>query len=163
MKILKRKFATILIAIFLMLSMAASSMLIPNAGAQSGTTWITYSYCAVSPDPVGVGQTINVNFWVDTPAPGNALWNNLQVIVTDPNGVKTTLGPFTSDLTGGTHTPYVPATVGNYTFQFIFPGQNATSGSYSLPSNATTTDTVVITNHRFPSDPVSNKLLDTTH
>jgi len=64
------------------------------------------------------------------------------VIVTDPNGVKTPLGPFTSDLTGGTHTTFVPTTTGNYTFEFIFPGQVVADGSCWLPSNATATDTV---------------------
>jgi len=79
MRIVKNKPIAIVIAIFLMLSMTASSMLIPNAKAASVTTWITYSYSAVSPDPIGVGQTINVNFWVDTPAPGfGSVWNNLQ-------------------------------------------------------------------------------------
>ncbi len=146
----------ILLSMLLMLSMTASLMLIPNARAISDTTWITYSYCAVSPNPIGVGQTINVNFWVDSPAPGfGSVWNNLKVIVTDPNGDKTTLGPFTSDLTGGTHTTYVPATVGNYTFQFIFPGQTAVDGSYWEPSNATATDTVQSTPITgFPTTPL---------
>ena len=35
----------------------------------------------------------------------------------------TTLGPFISDDTGGTHTQYTPTEVGAYTFQMSFPGQ----------------------------------------
>jgi hypothetical protein len=47
----------------------------------------------------------------------------MTVLVTKPDGTTTTLGPFTSDDTGGTSTTYVPATTGNYTFQMTFPGQ----------------------------------------
>jgi outer membrane protein assembly factor BamB len=61
----------------------------------------------------------------------------MTVVVTLPGGTKTTLGPFTSDDTGGTYTTYVPATTGNYSFQFMFGGYTiqdtnpATPGTHS--------------------------------
>ncbi len=132
MKTLKNKIAAITISIFFIISMTASLMLIPNANAQTlapGKIDIpTYSYIVVAPNPAGVGQTINVDFWVDQPPPtasGNYgdRWQNLNVKVTDPNGDTQTLGPFISDDTGGTHTDFTPTTTGNYTFQMTFSGQ----------------------------------------
>ena len=73
----------------------------------------TFSFCSVSPNPIGVGQSVNVNFWVGQPPPTASgqfgdRWANLTVIVTKPDGNKETLGPFTSDATGGSHTTYTP-------------------------------------------------------
>jgi outer membrane protein assembly factor BamB len=83
---------------------------------------------------VGVGQTVNVNFWVNTPPPTQIgfygdRWQNLTVQVTKPDGTKTTLGPYPSDTTGGTFTTYTPTTVGNYTFQAFFGGQTLTNAN----------------------------------
>ncbi|NLF87537.1 hypothetical protein GX563_01800 [Candidatus Bathyarchaeota archaeon] len=88
----------------------------------------TYSFIVVSPNPIGVGQTINVNFWLGSPPPTASAqygdrWTNLTVKVTHPDGTIETLGPFASDATGGTVTRYTPTVVGNYTFQCIFLGE----------------------------------------
>jgi len=129
MKNTRIKTVTILIAMFLMLSMSASMILIPNAHAQTSALNIpTYSFCSVSPNPIGVGQTARVNFWVNLPPPTAAgqygdRWMDMKVKVTLPGGTTTSLGPFTSDDTGGSYTTYTPAQVGNYTFQMSFPGQ----------------------------------------
>ena len=42
-----------------------------------------------------------------------------------------TLGPFTSDDTGGTFTTYTPDAIGNYTFQMKFAGQTLAKASIS--------------------------------
>jgi len=129
MKIAKNKTTMILIAIFLTLSMSTSMILLPTANAHTPAWSIpTYSYCSVSPNPMGVGQTARVNFWVDIPPPSadsqyGDRWNNLTIVVTQPDGTTKTLGPFTSDDTGGTVTTYTPSSAGNYTFQMIFGGQ----------------------------------------
>ena len=66
MKKLKSKSMTILIAAFLMFSMAASTILIPSANAHSPPWQIpTYAYIVASPNPIGVGQTIQVYMWLD--------------------------------------------------------------------------------------------------
>jgi outer membrane protein assembly factor BamB len=125
MKTLKSKAMAILISMFFIISMGASMILLPNANATS--KYPTFSFISVSPNPVGVGQTLRVNFWVNQPPPTASAqygdrWTNMTVVVTKPDGTKQTLGPFTSDDTGGTHTDYVPTTVGNYSFQFFFGG-----------------------------------------
>ena len=156
MKLLKNKIAAITIALFFMLSMTASMMPLPTANAHT-PPWIipTYAFINVSPNPIGVGQEVFVNFWIDKPTQtANGFygdrWHNFTVTVTKPDGTTETLGPFTADDTGGTHTTYTPTTVGNYTFVFHFAGQSlvganpapsgsvnpTTIGDYYSPSNS---------------------------
>ena len=131
----------ILIAVILTVSIGASTTLLPSASAHSPPLNIpTYAFINVAPNPAGVGQAVNVGFWLDEPPPTASgpygdRWSNMTVKVTKPDGTTQTLGPFTSDDTGGTHTDYTPTEVGNYTFQMSFPGQtlagnNPASDSY---------------------------------
>jgi len=121
------KTKTSAIACFLMLTVTISIM--PSAfGHEPAWNIPTYAFCNVAPNPIGVGQQVNVNFWI-TMVPPTAMgiygdrWKNLTIKVTKPDGTTDTLGPFTSDATGGTHTTYTPETTGNYTFQMLFAGQ----------------------------------------
>ncbi|MGO8806804.1 MAG: hypothetical protein ACLQO7_09435, partial [Candidatus Bathyarchaeia archaeon] len=129
MQNLKGKSMAILIAAILTISIGASTSLLPSASAHSPPWNIpTYAYCNVAPNPAGLGQAVNVGFWLNTPPPtaGRTYgdrWGNMTVKVTLPDGTTTTLGPFTSDPTGGTHTEYTPTELGNYTFVFSWPGQ----------------------------------------
>jgi outer membrane protein assembly factor BamB len=142
MQISKKKTTTLVIAIFLMLSMSASTMLIPFTIAHSPPLNIpTFSFCSISPNPIGVGQTVNVNFWVGEPPPTASgqfgdRWQNMTVVVTHPDGTTEKLGPFTSDATGGSHSTYTPTVVGNYTFQMFFGGQ--TLAGNNLPAGTPT-------------------------
>jgi hypothetical protein len=141
MQNLKGKFMAILIAAILTASMGASTSLLSSASAHSPAWNIqTFSFCSVSPNPVGVGQTVNINFWVDLPpptasGPNGDRWTNMTVVVTQPDGTKVTLGPFVSDDTGGTHTTYIPLAAGNYTFQMIFAGQTLTGANNAAQTN----------------------------
>jgi len=129
MKFAKNKTIAIAIAIFLTLSMSASMMLVPTANAHTPPWQIaTMAFLNVAPNPIGVGQTLTVNFWLQMPPPTAGItygdrWENITVKVTLPDGTTTTLGPFASDDTGGTFTTYTPTQLGNYTFQMSFPGQ----------------------------------------
>jgi len=158
MQIAKNK--TIAIAILLMLSMTASMTLLPSANAHTPPWQIpTFAFINVAPNPAGVGQTVTVGFWIQVPPPTAQAqfgdrWAGFTVKVTKPDGTTETLGPFTSDATGGTSTRYTPSQLGNYTFVFSFPGQtlagnnlppgatNPMIGDYYEPSTAKTTLTV---------------------
>jgi PQQ-like domain len=116
----------IAIAIFLTFIMIAPMAMV-NAHVPAWNI-PTYSFIVVSPNPVGTGQTLNVNFWVNIPPPtANAQygdrWGNVTVKVTKPDGTTQTLGPFITDDTGGTFTTFTPTALGNYTFQMFFAGQ----------------------------------------
>jgi len=124
-----KKTFTILFAAILTISIGSSIGLIPPADAHD-PPWShpTYAFINVSPSPIGVGQMVYVNFWLQAPPPTATAgygdkWTNMTVVVTKPDGTKETLGPFTSDDTGGTSTRYTPSEVGEYTFQFVFLGE----------------------------------------
>ena len=177
MKTLKNKIAAITIAIFFMLSMTASMITAPvNAVtlAPGKISIATFAFINVAPNPIGVDQTVNVGMWLGEPPPTAGAqfgdrWQNYKVTVTLPDGSTTTLGPFTSDDTGGAHTSYTPSKAGNYSFVFSFPGQilaganpipgtppNSFVGDYYEPS---TSKTAVLTVQQQPiSAPPENPL-----
>ncbi|MBT0160456.1 hypothetical protein G4O51_10785 [Candidatus Bathyarchaeota archaeon A05DMB-2] len=80
------------------------------------------------PNPVGVGQEVlvwlGITDYVQNQSCG---WEGLTVTVTKPDGSTKILDNngkgFRTAATGSTGTVYVPATVGNYTFQTHFPQQ----------------------------------------
>ena len=112
----------------------------------------TYAYCNVAPNPAGLGQTVTVGMWVQIPPPTAAgtngdRWHGFELTITDPDGTVKTLGPFTSDATGGTYTTFTPDKLGNYTFVVYYPGEtlmgenranqnNAYIGDYFKPSTS---------------------------
>ena len=139
MNTLKNKIAAIVISTLMITVMGATFVLTPNAHAQPPFISIpTYSYVNVAPNPCGVGQTVTVNFWLAVPLVDIEDAVNITILVTKPSGTTLTLGPFTSDLTGGFFTTYTPTTTGNYTFQMIYGGQRMTvppyNGSLNEPS-----------------------------
>jgi len=126
----------ILIALLLTFSMTASMMLIPNASAHTPPWKIQlFAFINVAPNPAGIGQTVTVGFWLNEPpmTAGTIYGDRFQgmtVKVTKPDGTTQTLGPFTSDDTGGTSAHYTPTALGNYSFQMFYPGQTLTGGQY---------------------------------
>ena len=125
-----RKFFTA-IALILTLAMVTSIFAVPVANAHDPPWTVpTYAFISVEPNPVGVGQTVYVNFWIDKVPPTaeglwGSRWHDMQVTVTDPDGHTENLGSFDSDATGGAWTDYVPDQTGEYTFTFDFPTQTA--------------------------------------
>jgi hypothetical protein len=161
----KTKIATIILAIFLLISMATSA-LIPKVSAHTPPYQIpTYAYISVHPDPVGVGQTVNVFMWLnqifgvgyDTTSyallSNNYRFHNYNFTVVAPDGtVKTTIFDTVQDTTSNQITSFTPDQTGTYTLMFSFPGQTYTASNGNpnsqlvndtyLPSSATTTLTV---------------------
>ena len=129
MQKLKNKTLAIFVALILTISMGASMTKTPSANAHTPAFQIpTYAFISVQPNPVGVGQQVSVNFWLDkVPPTANGPYGdrfqNYTVTVTAPDGTNKTLGTFTSDDAGGSHTYFTPDKLGNYTFQFSYPGQ----------------------------------------
>ena len=60
----------IMLAALLTISMG-SSMIPVQILAPYTPAWSipTYSFISVSPNPIGVGQPVNVNFWLNVPPP----------------------------------------------------------------------------------------------
>jgi hypothetical protein len=171
MHFLKNKIAAIAIAIFLIVSMGASMLLIPNTSAHNPPWTIEdHAYVAVQPNPTGLGQTVYISIWTAQPMPNSAETNNIRkdnyaLIITAPDGTNTTQNWAIVDNTGGElTTSFTPTQVGTYTATFNYGGQtyptlsqvtssvalaaatvasiNAYAGDVYLPGNASTTFTV---------------------
>ena len=144
MKIAKNRKLVILIAALLILSMTASMAFSTKVLAQvyplPGTHVPSYAQLNVAPNPVGIGQTVTLNMYLTVPleTSAGALTSDrpqgFTITQKDPTGKVTTLGPFTGDATGGTYTTVVPDILGNWTFQFHYPGQTLTGNNATTPT-----------------------------
>ncbi len=80
MKFADRKTKTVLIALILMLTIAVPLFALQGVYAHPPRNVPIYAYVHVAPNPVGVGQTVNVVFWVDA-VPPTAAGNPGNIIV----------------------------------------------------------------------------------
>jgi len=132
LRIARNKTMATAIALILTLTIATLMASMPTVNAAD---YPTYAFLAVAPNPIGVGQKVQLTFWLNIPpptalGPHGARWVNLTVKVTKPDGNTETLGPFQSDAAGNSYTSYVPDTTGTYYFEFSFPGQEVTGVDY---------------------------------
>jgi outer membrane protein assembly factor BamB len=124
-----------MIALFLMLTITATLVILPVANAHDPAWTIpTYAYVAAAPNTVGVGQYTLIIMWIDWVPPtagglGGDRWKGFKLDITKPDGSKETLGPFTSGPVGTTFATYTPDQVGDYSIVFSWPGQTATNGT----------------------------------
>jgi hypothetical protein len=152
MKLSKNKSAAILVAIVLVLSMSISVAIIPNASAHNPPQNLQlFAFIVANPNPAGVGQTITLGFWLNSPPPtANGPFGDrygpMTVHVGLPDGTNITLGPYVSDDTGGTSTTYTPTETGTYTFQMTFPGETLTGSTENTANGPGTAATNVYVN-----------------
>ena len=154
-----KKIIAITIATLLLLSIATSTMLIPNASAHDPAWEIpTYAYIIPGTNPIGVGQPVNIIMWLDAVISGayptnNVRFHNYNLTIVDPDGhVTTEIFETIQDTTSSQAYTFTPSTVGTYTLYFNFPGQTYTDYEYNptsayvndtyMPSSASTTLTV---------------------
>jgi hypothetical protein len=158
MKIAKNKTKAIAIAMFLMLSIGASMMLVPTANAHTPAWEIpTFAFIMAVPNPIGVGQYTHIFMWIDKPFTSALLVNdyrfhNYQLTITKPdNTTETKTWDTTWDTTSSQGYNYAPDQAGTYTLKFEFPGQAVNTYSHAdtayvndtyKASSATTTLTV---------------------
>lgn len=84
----------------------------------------THAYIGAIPNPVGVNQEVLLHVGIpDFKGIYYEGWEGLTVTVTKPDGTTETLGPYTTDSTGGTGAVYTPTMVGVYELQTHFPEQ----------------------------------------
>jgi hypothetical protein len=162
MKKLKNKTVAISIAMILTLSMSASMILLPNSNAHTPPWEIpNYCYLQAAPNPVGVGQSVAVAMWTDTPlpnanaAPGST--NDIRrhgytLTITAPDGtVSTQTWAVVSDTTGIQSTTFTPTQVGTYTLKFDYAGQVYTwSGDYQNDIQLPASKTIMVTVQQQP-------------
>ena len=157
----KRKAMAIIIAVLLTLFMSTLLAPSPPVSAHSPPWSIpTQAYINVTPNPVGVGQTVTISFWLnETPPTANGTygdrWQNMTVDVGNPDGTMQTLGPFLSNETGDGFVWYTPTQCGHYYIEMEFSGQtlagtnlapgttNESIGDYYQPSTSKRVDLFV--------------------
>jgi len=113
------------------------------AGVQSAdaavTNWDTYFFVMLSPNPVGVGQTMLITLQVDKVNPLATMttnnWEGFICKITKPDGTTETKGPFTTYSMGNIWFSYTPTQAGTYTFEGSWPGQWV-NGSYTSISTS---------------------------
>ena len=151
MKISKNKTMATFIALILMTTTITASIMagLPGANALTHTESPTNAFITCAPNPVGVGQTITVIYWLVQIRPGSGanqdvVWTDFTLKITTPDGKTETIVKAPNSAAGAIHT-FVPTKIGTYTFEFTFPGQQITTSTldnYFKPSNATTSITV---------------------
>ncbi len=129
-KFSRNKLTSIAIAIFMMLSMTTSLVLLPSASAHTPPQNIpTTAYVVCTPGIVGVNQVTTIVVWLDRYSPttgglNGQRWDGWLITIMQPDGTNKTIGPFTcsSDLASDYKT-FTPTEVGNYTIVFSWPGE----------------------------------------
>ena len=96
-------------------------------------TYETISHLSFRPDPIGVGQPLLVNIWMQPPLNVVRYYKAaFTVTFTKPDGTIYTVGPMDS-FKGDTSAwfEYTPEVVGNWTIKFDFSGGYFPAGNYS--------------------------------
>jgi hypothetical protein len=150
MEIPRNKTKATTIALFLVLTIAAS-LALPIANAHTpGWTVPTWCFAALTNSVIGVNQETVIVYWLNA-VPPTAVgaygdkWT-FTVEVTKPDSSKETLGPFTSDPVGGGWASYTPTQVGTYTLVAKFAEHKITGNpvppeGYFMGGNAYINDT----------------------
>ncbi len=154
----KRAGLCAILAILILTTLFTLPIFLPDANAHTPPISIpTWAYLSVTPNPVGVGQELFVNFFLDkAPPTANAQygdrWHNFKVTVTTPDGITKNLPlgkAANSDAVGGSWATYIPTVAGNYTFKFSFPGQTLTGEN---PSRSGTSSPEFVGDYFEPSE-----------
>ena len=121
------------------------------------------SFLKLAPNPCGVGQTVTVDFWLAVPLFSEQDATGMTCQVTDPAGTTTSLGTFTTDTTGGTFTTYTPTTVGNYTFQLFYAGQQFAAPNQQYYNQPSTSQPAILVVTSTPRGGLPNTPLPTAY
>jgi hypothetical protein len=138
----KSRKSTFSASIILLLAM---SMLIAGATSANAATSIkTRAFLSANPNPVQVGQSIVVSFWVEPIPPTAAdIFHGFMIEVTGPDGNKETKGPFSTSPLGSQYMLYTPDKTGEYKFQFSYPGESF-AGDVHFEASQSPITTVVV-------------------
>jgi hypothetical protein len=137
MRINKAKATILLISILAVTPIMASIMQSANAFE---TSWDTFAYAIVAPDPVGIEQSVLITAGIDKVNPLTSgvargeFWEGTTVKITKPDGTTETKGPYQLYAMANTFISYTPTQTGTYTVETIFPGQWVNASYRSISS-----------------------------
>jgi len=131
MTIAKNKTTAAVIALFLVLTTAATIVPVLQIGYAAVDIYKSYVYVSVGNSVIGVGQQELIVMWTADMPPDvgeiaaargeRAAWYNVGFNVTKPNGTTEQLIIEKTDPVGGGYVSYVPETVGTYSVISWFP------------------------------------------
>jgi len=107
------------------------------AGVTPDVSYDTIAHMSFRPNPIGVGQPILVNLWMQPPTHVSRYFTGLTVTLTRPDGTTDTIGPmetYYGDATAWFE--YTMDQVGTWKIKYDFPGAFYPAGNYTTPSNA---------------------------
>ncbi len=103
------------------------------SGVTPDVTIVSDVYISARPNPVGVGQTILVNIWLD-PGPSYARYlSDYKVTMTKPDGSKEEIVLDSYPADGTAWFEYKVDQVGIWKLKFDFPGGYFPAGNYTIP------------------------------
>ncbi len=119
----------ITIAMILTISIGTIATLLPTTQAHDPPIeWPTYALISAAPNPVGVGQNVNVflmltNYYFGSQyGTDNLRFHNYKLTITAPNGEVTTQTYETiRDTTAAQLATFTPNQVGTYNLTFTYP------------------------------------------
>jgi hypothetical protein len=100
-------------------------------GVTPSVTIATTAFISISPNPIGAGQTVLINLWLEPPVHYNRFFSGYTVTITDPDGHEDVIGPMNSYQ--GDSTTWYQYTVdqaGEWKFKFDFAGNYFPAGWY---------------------------------
>ena len=157
---LNHKIITTIVVATLAILMASSMILLPVPTVTAHTPgWDipTYAFVSAVPNPIGVGQRVDILMWLDKVRSGATITNdyrmhnyNLTIVNSAGDIVLHENWDTVIDTTSSQYYAWVPSEAGNYTVMFTFPGfevndyPSATTEQNDtlLPSKASTLITV---------------------
>jgi hypothetical protein len=130
------------IALILLLTLSATITFAAQFEVHAAIDMPTFLFVTASPNPVGVGQIVYVGITFSKPPPTSQgatgdLFDGITLDIIDPDGHKTTHGPYLASQAAGVTFTFTPDKVGNYTMQAFYPGQVLTGTNPLNPTKGT--------------------------
>ena len=103
------------------------------SGVTPDVTLDTISHMSFRPNPIGVGQSLLVNLWLQPPSHVSRFFKeNFKVTLTKPDGTTDVIGPLSSFFGDSTAWfEYVPDQAGTWKLKFDFLGAYFPAGNYT--------------------------------